>query len=64
MQFLPEDHKWVNFPEDSGRQTETAAALSPPTLSSAKLEVTLAKQHQDLFAQSSILIQHLILENN
>lgn len=64
MQFLLEDYKWVDFPKDSRRQTVMAEALSPPTLSSAKLEVALARQHQDLFAQSSILIQHLILENN
>ena len=64
MQFLPEDHKWVNFPKDSKRQTELAEALIPPTLSSVKLEVSLANNHQDLFVQSCILIQHLILEKN
>lgn len=63
MQFLPDDDKWVDFPKDSRRQTETAEALSPSAPSSAKLEVALAK-HQDLFAQSSVLIQHLVLENN
>lgn len=64
MQFLPEDNKWVDFPKDSIRQMGTVEALLPSTLSSTKLEVTLAKQHQDLFTQSSILIQHLILESN
>lgn len=44
-QFLPEDHKCIDFPKDSTRQTESAAALIPSTLSSAKLEVALAKQH-------------------
>lgn len=63
MQLLP-DHKWVGFPKVSRSQMESAEAFIPPTLSSDKLEVTLAKQREDLFAQSCILIQHLIRENN
>lgn len=43
---------------------EAAEALIPPTLSSAKPEVTLAERHRDLFVQSRILIQHLVLQNN